>query len=1178
MIWVASSFPRTHFFSPSVQTFETVIWTLDMETETTLWKNRSFIAYLSISFLNAFTDLGHKIIIQNTLFKIYDGTELRIYSAIIQAMMLLPFIMVFTPSGYLADKFPKPKIIQVSALIAIPITVLITISYYLGWFWPAFMLTFVLALQSAFYSPAKYGYIRELVGPQKLAAANSALQSTTIVAILGGTFIYSLLFEGILPATSQTSSEILHSVRYLGFLLVGGTLLECWLTFFLPKTRPLETTVRFDVRHYLRAGYLRENLYAVWSREGIWLSIIGLSVFYAIGQVVLANFGAYLKEVTGGTDTRIANGLMALSGIGIIFGSLFAGKVSKNYIETGIIPLGAAGICMTLVILPLLSDYLTLAMVFTAYGFFGGLFVVPLYALIQYLANEDKAGVVMAANNFMQNIFMLSFLGISILLASLEVSNRVTFYLLAVVTLIGTIYALRKLPQSFVRYLVASLVKQRYRIQVVGMKNLPSTGGVLLLGNHISWLDWAILQIASPRPIRFVMIRTYYEKWYLKWFLDLFQVIPITSGGSRNALEQVETALQAGEVVALFPEGHISHNGHLSLFKAGFERAVQNTHACIVPFYLRGLWGSFFSYASGKYRAGSHSGGVRHITVGFGPALPATTNAIQVKQAVFETSIHTWRHYVENLEPLALSFLRTAKACGGQTAVLEKHARFTYHRLLAGALLFTQHLKTQLSTQQAIGILLPPSAGAVLANLTVLMQGKTVVNLNYTSPLEIISASVQRAEIQTILTSRLFLKKLEARGINLTPLGEQVKLIQLEDLGEKISTGERLWAYLQTRFLPVWLLQSLYFHKSRLDDTAAILFSSGSEGTPKGIMLSHANIMSNLKQIVTVLNPNEEDVILNALPTFHAFGLTVTTFMPLIEGIPMVCQPDPTDAQAIGHLVAQYKVTLLLGTSTFLRIYTKSRKVLPLMFQSLRIVVAGAERLSEEVRKGFKEKFNKDIYEGYGATETAPVASVNIPDILLSYSGEVQIGNKPGTVGLPLPGARVKIVDPETLAELPVGEAGLVLIGGTQIMQGYLKDSEKTAQVLVEQYDICWYKSGDKGQLDEDGFLTILDRYARFAKLGGEMISLGAVEMELTKLFGNQELEILAVTVPDQSKGEKIVLLIAGEVDIDTLRTKILKSDIDPLMQPKEYLKVVAIPKLGTGKTDFATAKCLALK
>jgi acyl-[acyl-carrier-protein]-phospholipid O-acyltransferase/long-chain-fatty-acid--[acyl-carrier-protein] ligase len=242
----------------------------------------------------------------------------------------------------------------------------------------------------------------------------------------------------------------------------------------------------------------------------------------------------------------------------------------------------------------------------------------------------------------------------------------------------------------------------------------------------------------------------------------------------------------------------------------------------------------------------------------------------------------------------------------------------------------------------------------------------------------------------------------------------------------------------------------------------------------------------------------------------------------------------------------------------------------------LRLVVAGAERLGEDVRQAFREKFNKEIYEGYGTTETTPVASVNIPDILLSYTGEVQTGNKPGSVGLPLPGARVKIVDPDTLRELPVGEAGLVLIGGTQIMQGYLADPDKTASVIVEQDGIRWYKSGDKGKLDEDGFLFILDRYSRFAKLGGEMVSLGAVEAAIARLLDNPESEVLAVALPDPGKGERVVLLLAGEISAEELRARVLKSGLSPLMQPREYLKVDAIPKLGTGKADLAGAKKLA--
>ncbi len=1150
--------------------------------EPSIWKSRGFIAYLFIAFFNAFTDLGHKIIIQNALFKYYDGTELRVYTAIIQAMILLPFILTFTPAGFIADKFPKNRIVQAAAFLALPITGLITLCYYQGWFWAAFWLTFALALQSAFYSPAKYGYIRELVGKSKLAPANSAVQAVTIIAILAGTLIYTLAFEYFLTDRALPSAaggeghigEILQYVKYAGFLLVLGTLAEFLLTFRLPRKTEVNNGLRFDFGKYLRLESLRENLQSAWRHEGIWLSIIGLSVFFALNQVLLANFGAHLKDVTGEEDTRVANGLMALGGIGIILGSTFAGRVSRNYIETGIIPLGALGICVSLVLLPNLHGTLSLAILFTVYGFFGGLFIVPLYALIQYLAREGEAGVIMAANNFVQNWFMLGFLGVSILLAWLNFSNQTTFYLLAAVTLWGTFYTLYKLPQAFVRYLVSGMLNWRYQVQVVGVKNLPANGGVLLLGNHVSWLDWAILQIASPRPIRFVMHRHYYEKWYLKWFLDLFKVIPITSGGSRSALDQAREALRAGEVVALFPEGHISHNGHLSLFKSGFERAVADSGAVIVPFYLRGLWGSRFSHATGKYRETSRDGGIRRLTVGFGPALPPGSDASRVKQAVQETSVHTWQGYVDSLEPLALSFLRVAKARAGQLAVMDGDNALTHARLLAGALLFSRKLAPSLDRQN-IGILLPPSLGAVLANLAVLMRGKTVVNLNYTAPPETVLAAMRRAEIGVVLTSRLFLKKLEKRGIDLSSLEQQAQFILLEEVRGRISRREQISAYLQARWLPAWLLRPLYFQRGRLQDTAAILFSSGSEGQPKGVMLSHANIMGNLKQVAGLINPLEDDVILNALPTFHAFGLTVTTFMPLIEGIPMVCQPDPTDAPAVGRLVARHRVSLLLATSTFLRLYTRNRKLHPLMFQSLRIVVAGAERLSPEVRQGFRDKFGKEVYQGYGTTETTPVASVNIPDILLSPHGEVQIGNKPGTVGLPLPGARFKIVDPDSLTELPTGEAGLVLIGGTQIMQGYLNDPERTAEAIVEQDGIRWYKSGDKGKLDEDGFLTILDRYSRFAKLGGEMISLGAVESAIAPLLPSPEVEILAVALPDPGKGEKIVLLIAGETDLAELK-KAVVAKLEPLMQPKLYFSVDAIPKLGSGKADLAGAKRLA--
>ena len=1143
-----------------------------------MWKSKGFIPYLTIVFFNAFTDLGHKIIIQNALFKYYDGTTLTIYTIIIQAMILLPFIMVFTPAGFLSDKFPKNKVIQVATFAAIPITIIITWCYYHGEFWLAFWMTFILALQSAFYSPAKYGYIRELVGKNNLTAANSAVQSVTIVAILSGIMVYSIFFESLFSENFTEIGDILIAVKYVGFLLIAGIILEALLSLRLPKKQETNPKLQFEVKKYLTLRYFRNNLKGAWSTRGIWLSIIGLAVFWAINQTLLASFPAHLKDVIGETDTRVANGIMALAGIGIVFGAVFVSKVSKNYIETGLIPLGALGICISLMIIPSLQDSMTSGLVFMVYGFFGGLFIVPLNALIQYYAKEGEIGIVLSASNFIQNIFMLTFLGVAIGLAYIGFSNQNTFYLLAIVTFIGTMYSIIKLPQSFIRYVITGMLRRRYQVQVVGMKNLPSTGGVLLLGNHVSWLDWAMLQIASPRPIRFVMLRSYYEKWYIKWLLNMFKVIPIGATGSKQALQKVQDSLSNGEVVAIFPEGHISHNGHLSVFKSGFERAVKDTQAVIVPFYLRGLWGSLSSYATKKYRYSTGNSGQRLITVGFGESLSCNASAGEVKQAVLKTSIHTWQEYSHTLEPLAISFLRTAKSQSNKLIVMDATTELTYGRLLTASLVFAKQLQLTMQGQQNIGLLLPTSAGATIANLAVLINGKTVVNLNYTAIPKVVELCMEKADIKTILTSKRFLKKLEERGIDMSPLQAKAKFVYLEDVKAEIPKLTLLLGLLKAKLLPVVILKACYFHKTKLEDTAAILFSSGSEGVPKGVKLTHANIMINIKQVISMLNPPDDEVVLNSLPIFHAFGLTVTTFMPLIEGIPMVCQPDPTDAKTIGRLIARYQVSILVATSTFLRIYTKNKRLHPLMFQSLRLVVAGAERLNPDVRSAFKEKFGKDIHEGYGATETSPVAACNILDILLSHSGDVQVGNKIGTVGLPIPGTTVKIVNPNSLAELPIGEAGLILIGGSQVMLGYLHDSEKTEAVLVEKDGIRWYKTGDKGKIDTDGYLTILDRYSRFAKLGGEMISLTAIEIQIAEVINNEEIEILAVAIPDSSKGEQVVLLVAGDMDLAELKSNILQSNINSLMIPKQYLAVETIPKLGTGKTDFSEAKKLVLE
>lgn len=532
---------------------------------------------------------------------------------------------------------------------------------------------------------------------------------------------------------------------------------------------------------------------------------------------------------------------------------------------------------------------------------------------------------------------------------------------------------------------------------------------------------------------------------------------------------------------------------------------------------------------------------------------------------------HCWQRYVPKLPGIIEQWLYQAKAGGNRLSIADTTGAAVSHRkLLVAVKSMHDHLATSLADEQRVGICLPPSVGGSIAMLVLLSLGKTLVYLNYTASREAIMSAVESAQIQHVITSKKFLQGLEDKGFDLSTMLQSLQLIYLEDVKAALTKSTLLKNALMMRLMPLSRLKPLLITPVSMGDTAVILFSSGSEGKPKGVELSHENIVGNIKQSVTRFSGGSCDVVAGILPTFHAFGFTITGVLPMIEGGVLACHPDPRDAEAIGKLVQQYQVTIMCATSTFYRLYARSRHIKPEMFASLRFVVAGAEKLQPEVATLFEEKFKKIIYEGYGTTELSPVVAVNRPD-----TASV-IRHERGTIGQTIAGCIYRVIDPDTHQALPVGQAGMLTVGGVNVMKGYLHQSHKTREVVISHQGLRFYLTGDKAKVDGRGFATILDRYSRFVKLGGEMISLSALERQVADVINHHDIEMLAVGIPSDKKGEMVVLLVAGDVTAKAIQDQVMQSDMHNLMKPQHYCKVDAIPKLGSGKTDFSAAKQLA--
>jgi len=522
----------------------------------------------------------------------------------------------------------------------------------------------------------------------------------------------------------------------------------------------------------------------------------------------------------------------------------------------------------------------------------------------------------------------------------------------------------------------------------------------------------------------------------------------------------------------------------------------------------------------------------------------------------------------EEWRSLAHAFVRRARLQPARVAMRDSSgAELTFGQTFLRAVVLSRVFARNLGDEEYVGLMLPPAVPSAVANLALGLLGKIPVNLNFTTNQDIIDSAVKQCGIRRVITSSRVLEK--------CPLRPNVPLFLLEDVPAQVRPTDKLWAALIAKAAPLATLPKLLpgMEKRNLDSLATVIFTSGSTGEPKGVMLTHRNVLSNIHQIEEQVHLHDNEVILGILPFFHSFGFTVGLWTPLALGKTVVFHPNPLDARTIGKLSQAHRVTMIAGTPSFTRLYLKNCPAE--QFKTITHLLLGAEKLKPETYQDIKQALGIEPMEGYGTTELSPVVAVNIPDDMILPGGLKLHGNRPGTVGVPVPGTAIKTVDPDTGEDLPRGAVGVICVKGPQVMLGYLNKPEATAQVLRDG----WYSTGDLGYVDPDGFLKITDRLSRFSKIAGEMVPHMGLESAIMAVAGADENQVAVTAVPDPKHGERLCVLHTDlGISPDEVRRRLIAAEVPKLWIPaaRDFIQVEEIPITGTGKLDLRTLRELA--
>lgn len=1106
-------------------------------------------------FLGAFNDNIFKLLVILLLIELQSDSQPSNITALAGAVFVIPFLLFSALAGKLADSFSKRNIIVLTKVAELVLMAVGCVAFMFASVAGLYVILFLMAAQSAFFAPSKYGIVPELVKTEQLSQANGLLEALTYLAIVIG-----------------TASALLLSQLTKGSFVLMGLFCVCIAAVGLIVSFPIKRTPSAGAERSVSLFFVRDIWHTLWlirRNRYLVLAVLASAYFLLIGGLIYTNLIPYGIDHLG-FDKEHSSQLFVIVAIGIGLGAYMAGRLSGRNVEFGIVPLGAIGLTLSAVGLGLTGGNRIPAFILIfLMGLSGGLFIVPIHSFIQLRSPKKRRGQVLAASNFLGWVGVLIASGLIYLFCGvLGASAAQMFIVLGVLTFVLSAITVILLPDFLVRFLSVMLTRLCYHIKIAGIENVPTNKSALLVCNHVSWVDALLLAATQQRRIRFIMDKSFYNKRWLKPICKLMGAIPISASDPPKqiiaSLRQARAAMDDGFMVCIFAEGVITRSGMIAQFKAGFERIMKGTNFDIIPVYLGGVWGSIFSYYNGKMVSMLPKKFPYPVSIHFGKPMPPDSTVSRIRQKVTELSCDYFDSLKSPKRSLTSNFVKSARKNWSKRCISDSTGKnLNYGQTLSAAIALAEEIDKFAKPYAKVGILLPPSAAGALTNLAATISGRIAVNLNYVTSQDSRDFQIRQCNIESVISSRTFLEKVNIHH-------ESNNFIFIEDITARINKNTKLKAYLKARFAPLCLLTKA---KHRFgDDLATVIFSSGSSGRPKGVMLSHHNIISNIEALRIVIQINPNDNLCGILPFFHSFGFNCGLWLPLISGVSVSYLTNPLDAPAVAKSVRQNRSTILFAPPTFFLNYIRRLKRED--FASIRLVAAGAEKLKKRLADAFEEKFAIRPLEGYGATELSPVISLNIPDV--EADGVYQVGTKTDSVGHPLPGIAAKVVDPETKQPLDLGAEGLLLIKGPNVMLGYLNAPQQTDEVLNDG----WYNTGDIGRIDKDGFLTITDRLSRFSKIAGEMVPHIGVEQAYLEGLKTHEQLIAVTSIPDPKKGEELVVLhLAQAGHPDKLHEIITNSRIPNMWKPKRsnYIKIKEMPTLGSGKLDVTQLKKIAI-